>query len=103
MLTGNDLSRMSSRAGISISDSLFAGEHDDDEHTIDEDGEYVPLGPEDKSDLSYWFRQAPTRQPTALDELHPFTLVLTTSNVDDCMKVEEQAFPEQERCSREKV
>lgn len=37
------------------------------------------------------------------DSLHPVTQVLSVSNVDDCTKLEDQAFPENERCSREKV
>ena len=37
------------------------------------------------------------------DSLHPFTQVLSISNVDDCVKLENEAFPESERCSREKV
>ena len=104
VLTGNDLSRMSSRAGISVPDSLFPGSpHEDDENAFEDENEYVSLAPQENNDLSYWFRQAPTRQPSQLDELHPFTEGLTISNVDDCVRVEEEAFPEQERCSREKV
>jgi hypothetical protein len=37
------------------------------------------------------------------DRLHPVTQVLSVANVDDCDKLEIDAFPEQERCSREKV
>lgn len=36
------------------------------------------------------------------DKLHPENQVLTVSNVDDCVEVENGAFPEHERCSREK-
>lgn len=37
------------------------------------------------------------------DVLHPVTQVLSPGNVDDCTKLEDSAFPENERCSREKV
>ncbi|RMD42941.1 hypothetical protein DV735_g2237, partial [Chaetothyriales sp. CBS 134920] len=36
------------------------------------------------------------------DHLHPVTQVLTVANVDDCTALEADAFPENERCSREK-
>jgi hypothetical protein len=37
------------------------------------------------------------------DSLHPVTSVLSVHNVDDCTELENEAFPENERCSREKV
>jgi hypothetical protein len=37
------------------------------------------------------------------DELHPFSQILSISNVDNCVKLEDGAFPPHERCSREKV
>jgi hypothetical protein len=37
------------------------------------------------------------------DHLHPFTQLLSVSNVDDCVSLENEVFPESERCSREKV
>ena len=37
------------------------------------------------------------------DALHPVTQVLSPANVDDCTQLEEDTFPEHERCSREKV
>lgn len=37
------------------------------------------------------------------DKLHPENQVLTIANVEDCVKVEESAFPPNERGSREKV
>jgi hypothetical protein len=37
------------------------------------------------------------------DHLHPFTQLLSVSNVDDCVNLENEVFPESERCSREKV
>ena len=41
--------------------------------------------------------------PGKFDHLHPFTQVLSISNVEDCVQLESEAFPENERCSREKV
>jgi hypothetical protein len=37
------------------------------------------------------------------DSLHPVTGVLSVGNVDDCTRLEDQVFPEEERCSKEKV
>ena len=37
------------------------------------------------------------------DSLHPVTMVLSPANVDDCTELENAAFPENERCTREKV
>ncbi|KAI9732590.1 MAG: DNA damage-inducible protein 1 [Cirrosporium novae-zelandiae] len=39
---------------------------------------------------------------SARDALHPFVQVLALSNVEDCVKIEDEAFPANERCSREK-
>lgn len=38
-----------------------------------------------------------------LDELHPYTNTLSLSDIDSCVRLEEETFPPQERCSREKV
>ena len=43
------------------------------------------------------------KTPGEFDHLHPFTQVLSISNVDDCVKLEAEAFPANERCSKEKV
>lgn len=37
------------------------------------------------------------------DKLHPENQVLSIAYVEDCVEVENGAFPENERCSREKV
>lgn len=37
------------------------------------------------------------------DKLHPENQVLTLANVQDCVEVENSAFPENERASQEKV
>jgi hypothetical protein len=37
------------------------------------------------------------------DTLHPYTSILSVADVDHCVELEDSAFPEHERCSREKV
>ena len=37
------------------------------------------------------------------DELHPYTQTLNLSDVDSCTVLEEEVFPPNERCTREKV
>lgn len=37
------------------------------------------------------------------DELHPYTQALSIKDVESCTKLEEEAFPPHERCTREKV
>lgn len=37
------------------------------------------------------------------DELHPYTQTLKESDIESCVTLEEATFPENERCTREKV
>lgn len=37
------------------------------------------------------------------DELHPYIQTLSLSDIDSCVRVEDETFPPQERCTREKV
>ena len=37
------------------------------------------------------------------NDLHPYVQTLSRSNVDSCVALENSAFPENERCSKEKV
>ena len=37
------------------------------------------------------------------DDLHPYAQILSLSNLEACIAVENAAFPEHERCSRDKV
>lgn len=37
------------------------------------------------------------------NDLHPYVTNLSLSDVESCVRLEEAAFPENERCSREKV
>lgn len=97
--SNNDLSRIMNRAGIALANG-FPLDDDEDEEDVDED--YVSVDQDDANDYPYWFRRPPTHHRTKLDELHPFVQLLSVSNVEDSIKVE-NAFPEQERCSRDKV
>ncbi|KAL4783636.1 hypothetical protein BJX76DRAFT_246316 [Aspergillus varians] len=103
-ITGSDLSRAEhydhSDATMANGLPLEIEDEDDDEEEVDED--YVAVDHDDLADAyPYWPRRPPVHHPTKLDDLHPFVQVLTQSNVDDCLAVEE-SFPEQERCTREK-
>lgn len=105
--TASDLSRRAQRAELSYADGQPVGdaeieENDDDDEEEEVEEEYVAVDHDDINEYPYWFRRPPVHHRTKLDELHPFVQVLTESNVEDCVTVE-QAFPEQERCSREKV
>ncbi|KAJ5728685.1 uncharacterized protein N7483_003193 [Penicillium malachiteum] len=98
--SNSELSRIMSRAGIALANGFPLDDDDDDvEEEVDE--EYVAVDQEDANEYPYWFRRPPTHHRTKLDELNPFVQVLGSSDVDDCVAVE-AAFPEQERCSREK-
>jgi hypothetical protein len=98
--SNSELSRIMSRAGIALANG-FPLDEDDDEEEVE--GDYVAVDQEeDSNEFPYWFRRPPTHHRTKLDELHPFVQLLSTSNVEDCITVE-NAFPEAERCSRDKV
>jgi len=43
------------------------------------------------------------RKSGDFDHLHPFTQVLSISSVEDCVSLEAETFPPNERCTREKV
>lgn len=96
--SNSDLSRFMSRAGISLANG-FPLEDDEVDEEVDED--YVAVDQDDANDYPVWFRRPPTHHRTKLDELHPFVQLLSASNVEDCVEVE-KAFPENERCSRDK-
>jgi len=99
--SNSELSRIMSRAGIALANGFPLDEDDDEEEEVE--GDYVAVDQEeDSNEFPYWFRRPPTHHRTKLDELHPFVQLLSTSNVEDCISVE-NAFPEAERCSRDKV
>ncbi|PGH35935.1 hypothetical protein GX50_01260 [[Emmonsia] crescens] len=74
---------------------------DDDEDEDEEDG-FIEVEHDDVADYSWYFRRPPPTKRTQLDQLHPFVQLLSLSNVEDCLAVE-AAFPENERCSLEKI
>lgn len=97
--SNSELAQILNRAGISMTNGGFPLDDIEDEDEVDED--YVAVDQEDANDYPYWFRRPPVHQRTKLDELHPFVQLLSVSNVEDCVAVE-NAFPEAERCSRDK-
>lgn len=98
--TYSDLSQIMKRAGITLANGFPLDDDDDDDEDVDED--YVAIDQNEEQDYPSWLRRPQFRNRTKLDELHPFVQLLSVSNVDDCVKVE-NAFPEQERCSYDKV
>lgn len=57
---------------------------------------------DDDDDLEARFAQQ-GKSNTKRDELHPYTQALSTSDVESCTRLEEECFPPNERCTREKV
>lgn len=107
--TASELTRIFNSAGIIPGPvggylSFNPDGHDEDDYEDEEGAEdFVAVDHDDAPDYSYLFRRpSQGKQRTALDELYPFTSVLTVNNVEDCVTVEE-VFPEHERASREKV
>ena len=104
--TASELTRIFNSAGIIPRRGYlsFSPRGDDDDDDDDEEAEdYVAVDHDDATDYASLFRRPSQGRPrTALDDLHPFTSVLTLSNVDDCVDVEE-VFPESERASGDKV
>ena len=91
-------------------------------HPQKDDDEFVPVSHEDVEDLDDDHDKSEmervlrpflglqrqgqrTRGGAAnkYDNLHPYTQILSLSDLEACIAVEEAAFPEHERCSREKV
>lgn len=103
-MTADDIARMDPRLGAAMASGLPLDDADlDDEEEMDEGFVAVDHDQDDSSDFSQWFLRPPVQhQRTQLDDLHPFVQVLSVSNADDCVQVED-ALPEAERCSREKV
>lgn len=101
--SNSDLSRIMSRAGITLANGFPLDDDDEDDGDEGVEEDYVAVDQEDASDFPYWFRRPPTHHHrTKLDDLHPFVQLLSVSNVEDCVQVE-SAFPEHERSSRDKV
>lgn len=96
--TGNSLSRVSHHAGITIRHILENEAGYEEEDNVDDDEE------DDDVDEIYYDDNVASGDEVLREavELYPFVQNLTVSNLDECVQVEE-AFPEQERCTREKV
>ena len=73
--------------------STDTGEDGDNEFTIHGDG---PLG--SNALVPDWRARA-----NGKNDLHPYVQTLSRSNVDSCVALENTVFPENERCSKEKV
>ena len=60
----------------------------------------------DADDEDSMFRdimQRNTAGTSKRDELHPYTQTLSLSDIESCIRLEEETFPPNERCTREKV
>ena len=57
---------------------------------------------EDPQDLPPSSRMRGTTEPKK-DSLHPYVQTLSLEDLESCLALENAAFPEHERCSREKV
>jgi hypothetical protein len=68
---------------------LTESPHSTEEPDKQEEGRFVVLSP-DKVDH-------------AAQNLHPYTSPLTLADLESCVALENEAFAENERCSREKV
>ncbi|OJD14787.1 hypothetical protein AJ78_04909 [Emergomyces pasteurianus Ep9510] len=102
-------SRISQRSALGQADlvmshelNLEGNDVDDDEEEDEEEDGFVEVEHDDVPDYSWYFRRPPPTKRTELDELHPFVQLLSLSNVEDCLAVE-AVFPENERCSLEKI
>ena len=70
--------------------------------TLDDTDE-PPPGPSLNPPPQGKFFGAMVRQARKLDELHPYTQTLTIADLQSCLRIEETAFPPQERATKEKV
>ncbi|WEW59553.1 hypothetical protein PRK78_005027 [Emydomyces testavorans] len=96
-------SRIAERSALARADGLANNNLGDTDGVFETDDEdFVAVDHDDVADCAWYFRQPTLPKPSQLDELHPFVQLLSVSNVDDCVRVE-AAFPEHERCSREKI
>lgn len=54
-------------------------------------------------DVSVVGVNAQEREIRTKNDLHPYVQTLSLADLDSCVALENAAFPEEERCSREKV
>ena len=89
-----DLSALANESTLSNMPGLSkSGEEDISRET--------PMDAGDESESSMITERSHTNEKR--DELHPYTQTLNISDVESCTRLEEAAFPPQERCTREKV
>ncbi|KAM5465646.1 hypothetical protein MauCBS54593_006421 [Microsporum audouinii] len=67
-----------------------------------EEDDFVAVDHSDASDYPWYMRSRAPARKSELDKLHPYVQLLSVSDVEGCEKVE-LAFPESERCSKEKL
>ena len=100
-----EASRISGESVITHADGLSGQTRENANSSLPSEGDeedFVAVDHEDLEDYTWSFQPQPRPSRSRLDQLHPFVQLLSLANVDDCVKVEE-AFPENERCTREKV
>ena len=66
------------------------------------EGHTGSIGATDPEEEDAMFRALAQRNEKR-DELHPYTQSLNLSDVESCVRLEEETFPPNERCTREKV
>lgn len=69
---------------------------------MDEKERQGPMDVGDEYEGGLLFSQLSQRNEKR-DELHPYTQTLSMSDLESCVRVEEEAFPPHERATREKV
>lgn len=61
--------------------------------------EQIPGGLEDEDQLINILSQTNEKR----DKIHPYVQTLSLSDIESCILLEDETFPPQERCTREKV
>lgn len=100
-ISNDDLKLQRFANSLDDTEEIIREEDDDDEDDSDDD-EHAMASHPIFGMLAGRLGQRRRGSTHKYDSLHPENQVLTVANVDDCVEVEE-AFPANERCSREKV
>jgi hypothetical protein len=102
----SDLNNSSSSSGLPLQRMSANNSHPFSNVPDDDDEDSAPLHPL-MSRLQNRLLSRNTNLNRAssnkFDSLHPYTSILSLADVDQCVELENSAFPEHERCSREKV
>lgn len=105
-MTGTDPDLFSSSSGLGLHRMSANNSHPFSHGMDDDDEDSSPLHPL-MSRLQNRLLSRNTNMNRAssskFDNLHPYTSILSVADVDQCVELEKSAFPENERCSREKV